>query len=100
MSNIIDSTAAPVDNHLIRPRQVSPLPIGPGGSNPIKQQMNQINTQLTMLNAQAAANTKYDPPVPKPITKAVTKEGFTVEQIPIMLFVVGSLFIVYGFVAK
>ena len=51
MSNNLDSTAAPVNNHLIRPRQVSPLPIGPGGNNSVKQQMNQINTQLTMLNA-------------------------------------------------
>jgi hypothetical protein len=100
MSTVADSTAAPVNNHLIRPRQVSPLPIGPGGNNPVKQQMNQTNTQLTMLNAQAAANTKYDPPVPKPITKAVTKEGFTVHQVPTMLFVIGGLFIVYGFVAK
>jgi hypothetical protein len=100
MSNILDSTAAPVNNHLIRPRQVSPLPIGPGGNNSVKQQMNQINTQLTMLNAQAAANTKYDPSVPKPITKAVTKEGFTINQIPSMLFVIGGLFIVYGLVTK
>lgn len=100
MSNIADSDAAPVNSHLIRPRQVSPLPIGPGGNNPVKQQMNQTNTQLTMLNAQAAANTKYDPPVPKPITKAVTKEGFTSHQIPSVLFVVGGLFVVYGLVAK
>jgi hypothetical protein len=85
---------------LIRPRQVSPLPVGPGGNNPVKQQMNQTNTQLTMLTAQAAANTKYDPPVPQPITKAVTKESFTVVEIPKVLFIIGSLFIVYGLVAK
>jgi hypothetical protein len=97
-NNLEDS--APVNTHLIRPRQVSPLPIGSGGNNPVKQQMNQINTQLTMLNAQAAANTKYDPPVPKPITKAVTKENFTVQQFPTMLCVIGGLFVVYGLVAK
>ena len=101
MSNVVaDSTAAPVNNHLIRPIQVSPLPVGPGGNNPVKNQMNQTNTQLTMLNAQAAANTTYDPPGPQPVTKAVTKEGFTNEMFPNMLFVVGSLFIVYGLVTK
>jgi hypothetical protein len=62
--------------------------------------MNQTNTQLTMLSAQAAANTKYDPPVPQPVTKAVTKESFTVSDLPKMLYIVGSLFIVYGLVAK
>ena len=97
-NNVVDSE--PASYNLIRPKQVSPLPIGPGGNNPVKNQMNQTNTQLTMLNAQAAANTKYDPPVPKPITKAITKEGFTVEKVPTMLFVVGGLFIVYGLVAK
>jgi hypothetical protein len=98
--NVADSDSAPVNNHLIRPRQVAPLPIGPGGNNPVKAQMNQTNTQLTMLNAQASANTKYDPPVPQPITKPVTKENFTNEMMPSMLFVVGGLFIVYGLVAK
>ena len=97
----MNNTENGVTSHsLIRPRQVSPLPVGPGGKNPVKQQMNQTNIQLTMLNAQAAANTKYDPPVPQPITKAVTKESFTVEELPKMLFVIGGLFIVYGLVAK
>lgn len=99
-NNVADSTSAPVNNHLIRPKQVAPLPVGPGGNNPVKSQMNQTNTQITMLNAQASANTKYDPPVPQPITKPVTKEGFTSEMFPQMLFVVGGLFIVYGLVAK
>jgi hypothetical protein len=97
---VVDSTAAPVNNNLIRPKQVAPLPVGPGGNNPVKTQMNQTNTQITMLNAQASANTKYDPPVPQPVTAPVTKEGFTVEMMPSMLFVVGGLFIVYGLVAK
>jgi hypothetical protein len=98
--NVADSTAAPVNNHLIRPKQVAPLPVGPGGNNPVKNQMNQTNTQITMLNAQASANTKYDPPVPQPVTQQVTKENFTVEMMPQMLFVIGGLFIVYGLVAK
>lgn len=88
-------------SNLIRSRQVSPLPVGPGGNNPVKQQMNQTNTQLTMLTAQAAANTKYDPPVPKPITKQITKEGFQTQiSSTQLLFVVGGLFIVYGLIAK
>jgi hypothetical protein len=87
-------------NNLLRSRQVTPLPVGPGGKNPTKTQMNQTNTQLTMMSAQATANTKYDPPTPPPVTKQVTKESFTAESLPNMLFVVGGLFIVYGIVAK
>lgn len=86
-------------SNLVRSRQVSPLPMGPGGSNPIKQQMNQTNTKLTMLTAQADANTKYDPPVPQPITKQVIKENFTVNSAN-MFFVIGGLCIVYGLIAK
>ena len=84
---------------LVRSQQVSPLPIGPGGSNPVKQQMNDTNTKLTMLSAQADANTKYDPPVPQPVTKQVIKENFTVNSAN-MLFVIGGLCIVYGLIAK
>lgn len=94
-------TAAPANNSLIRSKQVSPLPVGPGGNSPTKQQLNDTNVQLTMLTSQAAANTKYDPPVPKPVTKQVTKESFVnYETLPTMLFVVGGLFIVYGVVSK
>jgi hypothetical protein len=98
MNNLTNIDTIP--HNLIRSKQVSPLPIGPGGKNPVKNQMNQTNTQLTMLHAQAIANTKYDPPVPQPITKAVTKEAFTVQLVPQMLFVIGGLFIVYGLVTK
>ena len=86
-------------NNLARSRQVSPLPVGPGGNNPVKQQMNKTNTALTMLSAQADANTKYDPPVPQPVTQAVVKENFTVNSAN-MLFVIGGLCIVYGLIAK
>ena len=84
---------------LVRSRQVSPLPMGPGGNNPVKQEMNNTNTKLTMLTAQAEANTKYDPPVPQPITKQVIKENFTVNSAN-MIFVIGGLCIVYGLIAK
>lgn len=98
MSNLADS-AAPTNN-LIRSRQVSPLPIGSGGSNPVKQQLNDTNVQLAMLTAQATVNTKYDPPVPLPITKAVTKEAFTTNILSSAIFVIGGLLIVYGIVVK
>jgi hypothetical protein len=92
----------PAESHLIKPRQVSPLPVGPGGKNQIKQQLNDTNVQLTMLTAQSTANTKYDPPVPKPITKQVTLETFCSSSapVPLALGVIGALFIVYGLIAK
>ena len=52
-----------------------------------------------MLTAQATANTKYDPPVPQPVTKQVIKEHFTVNPTN-SLFVIGGLLIVYGLIAK
>ena len=100
MNSSLADSAAPADNNLIRSRQVSPLPVGPGGKDQTKQQLNHMNTQLTMLTAQATANTKYDPPPPKPVTLQVVKESFTNEMFPSMLFVVGGLLIVYGLVAK
>jgi len=81
----------------LKPIQVHPLPIGSGVS-PLKQQMNQTNTLLTMLNAQANANTKYDPDVPQPVTVAVTIENFCSG--PSMLMVIGGLLIVYSIVSK
>jgi len=102
MSGNLGDNAAPADTSLIRSRQVSPLPVGPGGNNPTKRQMNDTNTRLTMLTAQASANTKYDPPVPQPITKQVTLEKFCSgsNPIPSIFFVIGGLLIVYGLVAK
>jgi hypothetical protein len=90
----------PADPSLIRSKQVSPLPIGSGGNNVAKRQLNDTNVQLTMLKAQATANTKYDPPVPQPVTKQVIKENFTNYRISSGLFVIGGLLVVYGLVAK
>jgi len=87
-------------NNLLRSKQVSPLPVGPGGGNPTKTLLNDTNTQLTMMTAQANANTKYDPPVPQPVTKAVIKENFSNGTASTSLFVLGVLFIVYGLVTK
>ena len=102
MSSNLGDNAAPADTSLIRSRQVSPLPVGPGGNNPTKLQMNDTNTRLTMLTAQASANTKYDPPVPQPITKQVTLERFCSDSSPVpsIFFVIGGLLIVYSIVSK
>jgi hypothetical protein len=95
MNNIL-----PAEDIKLKSKQVSPLPIGPGGNNPIKNEMNQTNIQLTMLQSQALADTKYDPPVPEPITKQVVKEGFTNHTNFSILFMIGGLLVVYGLVAK
>jgi hypothetical protein len=101
MDSSLAATAAPANTSLLKSKQVSPLPVGSGGNNPTKQLMNETNVKLTMLTAQANADTKYDPPVPKPVTKAVTKEGFTDSTSVISgLVVVGVLLIVYGIVKK
>jgi hypothetical protein len=90
----------PADPPQLKSRQVSPLPIGPGGNDPTKREMNETNTQLTMLTAQANANTKYDPPVPEPVTKPVIIEKFCSGFDYTSLMVIGVLFVVYGIVAK
>jgi hypothetical protein len=47
------------------------------------------------------ADTKYDPAVPKSITKPTTIENFTdVQPLSTLLGIIGSLFVVYGIVAK
>ena len=99
MSN---SEPKPADTSLLRSKQVTPLPIGSGGNNSTKNQMNQMNTQLHMMTAQSTANTKYDPPVPQPITKQVIKESFISDSntMSSALLVVGGLLIVYGLVSK
>jgi hypothetical protein len=48
MSSKLADSAAPADTSLIRSKQVSPLPIGPGGNNPTKRQMNETNTLLVI----------------------------------------------------
>lgn len=89
------------DKNLLHSQQVSPLPIGPGGNNSIKNQLNSLNTTLTMAEAQSRADTRFDPPVPEPITQASIKESFcTSSSTSTLLASVGILFIVYGLVAK
>jgi len=93
-----------MDKHQIKSRQVSPLPIGSGGNNATKQQLNSINTNLTMMTSQAVVDTKYDPPVPQHITKPSTIENFqvshSIKSVGIMTAVLGSLIIIYSIVTK
>lgn len=95
--------AVPNDNmNVLKSKQVAPLPIGPGGKNATKNQMNDTNTQLSMLASQATANTLYDPPVPKPVTKQLIQpfcSGPTVP-FPSMILVLAGVLIVYGIVSK
>lgn len=88
---------------LLKSKQVSPLPIGPGGNSAIKNQMNDTNTQLTLLSAQATANTMYDPPAPKPVTKQLV-QGFCSSSsppaLPQWILAAGVILIVYGVLAK
>lgn len=104
MNTSLADSAAPASNDVLRSKQVTPLPIGPGGSNPIKREMNDTNVRLTMMTAQATADTKYDPPVPKPVTKQVFKEAFCSSSnsnfLPPAIFVIGGIMLVYGLVAK
>lgn len=79
---------------------VMPLPIGPGGDNTVKKQFNDLNTQLTMMTAQAAVNSKYDPPTPKSVTKPMIIEKFTNHSLPTSLAVAGILIFVYGMCTK
>lgn len=91
------------DLPLLKGTQVSPLPIGSGGSNATKKELNQLNLQVTMLDTQAVADQKFDPPVPKPVTSSHVTEafcgGYTMD-LPALLSVAGVGFILYGFFSK
>uniref|UniRef100_A0A6C0KLY4 Uncharacterized protein n=1 Tax=viral metagenome TaxID=1070528 RepID=A0A6C0KLY4_9ZZZZ len=80
--------------------QISPLPIGPGGNNSIKTQLNDLNAKLTMMSAQSVENAKFDPPAPKPATKPMIVEKFCSHSVPSTLAVVGILVFAYGIFSK
>lgn len=88
---------------LLKSAQVSPLPVGSGGSNTTKKELNQLNTQLTMLSAQAITDQKFDPPVPQPVTAAHIKEAFCSPSswdLPALLSFTGTGLILYGIFSK
>lgn len=80
--------------------QVAALPIGSGGSNATKKQLNDINVSLSMMAVQTLADQKYDPPVPTPIRPALIKEAFcsmaSVEMVPMAVATVGAVLAIYG----
>lgn len=93
----------------LKSSQVSPLPIGSGGSNSTKREMNDINVTLSMLSAQSEADQKFDPPPPTPIKPSVVKEAFVSMiarnhlhsvDLPFVLSVAGVACIVYGILSK
>jgi hypothetical protein len=89
-----------INNHLIRAKQVSPLPIGSGGNNTTKRQLNDTNNQLSMMLSQSVANTKYDPPTPQHITKPVYIEHFTTNSMQLSVSIIGLLLIAYSIISK
>jgi len=89
--------------NVLKSKQVSPLPIGPGGKNATKNQMNDTNAQLTLLTAQATANTLYDPPVPQPVTKQLIQPFCSGSDSPdptSALWILAGIIIVYSILSK
>jgi hypothetical protein len=82
--------------------QVAALPIGSGGSNATKKQLNDINVSLSMMTAQAMADQKYDPPPPIPVRAAMIKEAFCSmdpsQQVPFALAAIGAGLVIYGLI--
>lgn len=104
MNSSIPDNSTTTGNNVLQKTQVPTMPIGSGGNKTLKQQYNDLNVRLTMMNAQAKANTEFDPPVPEPVTKQkIIKESFVNVPDAILLqslAVIGVLFVVYGFVSK
>jgi len=87
------------------PVSVAPLPSGSGGNNNTKQQLNNTNVQLSMLQADACASSTFDSPVPQPVKQAQIVQSFcsqntTHQSVTSSVVVIGVLLIVYGLIAK
>ena len=80
--------------------EITPLPVGSGGDNAIKSQLNNLNAQLTMMTAQAVENARYDPPPPNPVTKPIVIEKFMNHRVSSSIAVIGALLFVYGILHK
>lgn len=81
--------------------QVTALPIGSGGNNQLGKEMSKTNEQMTMMMAQANANSRFDPPTPAPVTKQVV-QAFCSDSEPtsVVIGAIGCMFIIYGLIAK
>jgi hypothetical protein len=96
-------SASSADLPLLKSTQVTPLPVGSGGNNTTKQELNKINVQLAMLDSQAMADQKFDPPAPKPVVPSQIKEAFcsgSSWDIPAILSATGVTLIIYGIFSK
>lgn len=84
--------------------QVDPLPLSSGGApTQTQKDMEKTNVTLTMMTAQANADSKFDPPPPQPLTSPVVKEGFCSmdpSDPSFWLFAAGVAFILYGIVSE
>lgn len=86
----------------VQPKQVSSLPIGSGDGSTAGKNLNNMNTDLTMMNAQQGADSQFDPPPPQSTTPPTIIQHFCSGP-PIdssILMVIGGLLIVYGIIAK
>jgi len=91
----------------LRTAQVTPLPIGSGGSSTTALRMNNMNSNLTMMSVQSAADSKYDPPVPQPLTSPQLVQAFCSgpslrysNNLPVYIALLGGACIVYGVITK
>lgn len=96
---------APSNN--IQGKKVPLLATGPGGKNSTLTQMNKLATSMAMVQAQADKNAMYDGKAPPPQTsQIILRDGIKIEgfcsnyPVSMSFAVVGTLFFVYGLVAK
>jgi hypothetical protein len=92
------------DNQIIK-KQVQTLPIGPPGSDSTKRKLTDMNSQLTLIHAQAVSDTKFDSKPLPTITKQKTIENYSdindhVNKTYTILSAISVLLIVYGIVSK
>lgn len=77
-------------------KRVPILPLG-GNKTSTARTLQEQNQAITMLSAQASADTVYDPPsAPRP-TQAVIKESFQTINDPVV-FITGLTFITVGLI--
>ena len=81
------------------PTQMIDLPIPPGSQ--ASDKLHNTNKQLTILNAQATQDSKYDPQ-PLPANTVTSVSGFISSSIGLEqgIAVIGILCIIYGIISK
>jgi len=88
--------------------KVTPLAMSSGGKNSIHKQFHEMNTKMALMQSQANENKRFDPLPPPPLTKpivlrdgVVVVDGFCSDySVSVSFAVIGTLFFVYGLVAK